>query len=150
MKRNFEVIWGKIKVTNSMELSSFEKPALAQSHQISSTAWRPKIMHRHELLNCIIINLYYLLNLRSRYTDSLRSRRPRGRNSSPGRGMNFALSASSRPILGPIQPPIQRVPDTLSRGVKRLGLEADHSPPATAEVKNTIHPLPHKSSWRSA
>jgi len=32
---------------------------------------------------------------------------------------------------------------------KRLGLEADHSPPSSAEVKNegAIPPLPNTSSW---
>jgi hypothetical protein len=34
-----------------------------------------------------------------------------------------------------IQPPIQWVPETLSPGVKRPEREADHSPPASAEVK---------------
>jgi hypothetical protein len=36
----------------------------------------------------------------------------------------------------PTQPPIQWVPGALSLGVKRLGREADHSPPSSAEVKN--------------
>jgi hypothetical protein len=42
---------------------------------------------------------------------------------------------SFRPALGPIQPPIELVPEDLSSGVKRSGREADHSPPANAEVK---------------
>jgi hypothetical protein len=47
---------------------------------------------------------------------------------------NF-LFTSSRPALGSTQPPIQWVP-----GVKRQEREADHSPPASAEVKKTwIH-----------
>jgi hypothetical protein len=33
------------------------------------------------------------------------------------------------------QPPIKRVSGALSPGVKRLGREADHSPPTSAEVK---------------
>jgi hypothetical protein len=37
----------------------------------------------------------------------------------------------------PPQPPIQWVPGALSLGVKRPGREADHSPPPSAEVKNT-------------
>jgi hypothetical protein len=50
------------------------------------------------------------------------------------------------------QPRIQWVPGALSSGVKRQGREADHSPPASAEVKKrgSIHPLPHTPSWRSA
>jgi hypothetical protein len=42
---------------------------------------------------------------------------------------------SSRPDLGSIQSPLQRVPGALSPGVKRPGREADHSPPTSAEVK---------------
>jgi hypothetical protein len=51
---------------------------------------------------------------------------------SPGAGKNFHFSMSSKPALGPTQPPIQWVP-----GVKRPGREADHSPPTSAEVKKT-------------
>jgi hypothetical protein len=49
------------------------------------------------------------------------------------------LSSPHRPELyfGPTQPPIQRLPGALSPGIKRPGSEADHSPPTTAEVKNT-------------
>jgi hypothetical protein len=42
---------------------------------------------------------------------------------------------SSRPALGPTQPPIEWVPGALSLGVKRQEREADHSPSAIAEVK---------------
>jgi hypothetical protein len=52
----------------------------------------------------------------------------------PGGGWEFF--SSSRPALGPIQPPVQWVPGALSLGVKRPGHEADHSPPSSAEVKN--------------
>jgi hypothetical protein len=39
-----------------------------------------------------------------------------------------------------------------SPGIKRLGHEADNSPPSSAETKNgeAITPLPHASSWRGA
>jgi hypothetical protein len=40
--------------------------------------------------------------------------------------------------LGPTQPPTQWVPGALSLGVKRPGREADHSPPASAEVKKWV------------
>jgi hypothetical protein len=36
------------------------------------------------------------------------------------------FSTSSRPALGPTQPPIQWVPGALSPGVKLRGREADH------------------------
>jgi hypothetical protein len=37
-----------------------------------------------------------------------------------------------------IQPPIQWVPGALSLGVKLPGREADHSPPSSAEVKESM------------
>jgi hypothetical protein len=47
------------------------------------------------------------------------------------------LSSVSRPALGPTQPPVQWVPGILTPGVKtRLGRDADHSPPSSAEVVN--------------
>jgi hypothetical protein len=42
---------------------------------------------------------------------------------------------SSRPVLGPNQPPIQWVPGSLSPEEKRQGREADHSTPTSAKVK---------------
>jgi hypothetical protein len=53
----------------------------------------------------------------------------------PGRLKNFLFSMTYRPTLGPTQPPIQWVPDALFPRVKRQGREADHSPPASVEVK---------------
>jgi hypothetical protein len=70
-------------------------------------------------------------------TDWLRAGRPRGRSLSPGRGKNFLFPTLFRPVLGPTQPPIQWVPGALPPAVKRPGREADHSPPTSAEVKNT-------------
>jgi hypothetical protein len=40
-------------------------------------------------------------------------------------------------LLGPTQPPIQRVPGALFPEVTRPGREAEQSPPASAKVKNT-------------
>jgi hypothetical protein len=48
----------------------------------------------------------------------------------------FLFTTASRPTLGPTQPSIQWVTGSLSLGVKRPGLEADHSPLSSAEVKN--------------
>jgi hypothetical protein len=63
-----------------------------------------------------------------------------GRNLSPGRVKNFLLSTSPRLVLKPIQPPIQWVLGALTMGVKQPERLADHSPPTSAEVKNTwIH-----------
>jgi hypothetical protein len=47
------------------------------------------------------------------------------------------IFSSSRPVLGPTQPPVQWLPWTLSQGVKRPGREDDQSPPTIVEVKNT-------------
>jgi hypothetical protein len=49
----------------------------------------------------------------------------------------FLFTTASRTALGPTQPPIQWVSGALSLGVKRSGHEADHSPPSSAEVKNS-------------
>jgi hypothetical protein len=54
----------------------------------------------------------------------------------PFMGDIFLLSTLSRPVLGSTQPPIQWVPGALSPGIKQPGLEADHSPPTIAEIKN--------------
>jgi hypothetical protein len=67
--------------------------------------------------------------------EELRAGWPRGRSSSPGGVKNFLFSRSSRPPLRSTQPPIQWVPGALSLGIKRRGLEVDHSPPTSAEVK---------------
>jgi hypothetical protein len=55
--------------------------------------------------------------------------------SSPGKAKNFLFSTLSRPALGLTQPPIKWVPGAFSSGVKQQGLEADHSPPTSAEVE---------------
>jgi hypothetical protein len=89
---------------------------------------------------CILIDIF--LGVKepgqlSRYSDWLRAGRPRSQSSSPGTIKNFLFSTSSRPALGLIQPPIHWVPGALSPEVKRPGREADHSHPASAEVKKT-------------
>jgi len=48
------------------------------------------------------------------------------------------LYRSSRPTPRPAQPLIQWVQETLSLGVKWPGSEADHSPPSSTVVKNTV------------
>jgi hypothetical protein len=57
-----------------------------------------------------------------------------GFDSRPGLG-SFLFITASRTALGPTQPPTQWVPGAVSLRVKRLGGEADHSPPSNAEVK---------------
>jgi hypothetical protein len=65
----------------------------------------------------------------------------------------FLFTTASRTAMGPTQPPIQWVPKVLSLGVKRPGLEADHSPPSSAEVKESVELYlhsPSRPSWRGA
>jgi hypothetical protein len=65
----------------------------------------------------------------------------------------FLSTAASRTVLGPTQPPIQWVPGVLSVGVKRLRLQADHSPPSSTEVKECVELYLHSPSrppWRVA
>jgi hypothetical protein len=57
-----------------------------------------------------------------------------GRNSSPGRVKNILFSTSSRSTLGSTEPSTVSTGGSFP-GVKRPGREADHSPPASAEVK---------------
>jgi hypothetical protein len=54
----------------------------------------------------------------------------------------FFFITASRTALGPTQPHIQWVPGALSLGVKRPGREADHSPPSSAEVKESYASTP--------
>jgi hypothetical protein len=89
------------------------------------------------ILNSTVLWGYLAIYLvhRSRYSDWLRAGRPRGRNSSPGRVKNFLFSTSSIPALRFTQLPIQWVRGLFSPGIKQPESEADHSPPASAEVK---------------
>jgi hypothetical protein len=60
-----------------------------------------------------------------------------GQSSSTGRDKNFLFSTSSEQALE--AHPVSNLIDTdsSSPGVKRPECEADHSPPSSAEVKNT-------------
>jgi hypothetical protein len=56
------------------------------------------------------------------------------------------IFTSSRPVLGPTEPPIQYVPGAISPE-----READNSQLVPRSRKRgSIHPLPHPFSWRSA
>jgi hypothetical protein len=68
-------------------------------------------------------------------------------------GYTLLFTTASRMALEPTQPPIQWVPGALSLGVKRLGREADYSPPSSAEVKEWVelylHPHYAFMAWCS-
>jgi hypothetical protein len=57
------------------------------------------------------------------------------RRSIPGTGKIFLFSIAARPALRPTQPHILWVVGTVSPGVKRQELEAEHSPPSRAQVE---------------
>jgi hypothetical protein len=61
----------------------------------------------------------------------------RQRDRSSSRSKIFLFSTTSTPVLWPTQPPIQWALGTFSPVVKRPGREANHSPPTSAEVKDT-------------
>jgi hypothetical protein len=60
-----------------------------------------------------------------------------GRGFESQQSLGIFLFAVSIPVLRPTQPRTQWVSGTIFLGVKRPGREADHSPPSSAEVKNT-------------
>jgi hypothetical protein len=111
----------------------------------------------HNIPNGVLYSLLKLvaadLGYHNRYSDWLRTGRPRARSSSAGRGNIFLLSTSSRPILGPTLPPIQWVPMALSSGVKRPGREAGHHLQLMTMSRirgcTRTYPFLHTSSWHS-
>jgi hypothetical protein len=58
-------------------------------------------------------------------------------------------STASIPALGPTQPPSSGHRDLFFLRIKLPGVEADHSPPSSAEVNYGVAtpPLPCASSW---
>jgi hypothetical protein len=62
-----------------------------------------------------------------------------------GWGSILLYFTASRPTSGPTHSHIQWATSAFSMGIKRLGREADHLPPSSAEVKNGkgILLLPH-------
>jgi hypothetical protein len=48
----------------------------------------------------------------------------------------FSLASMYRPALGSTKPPVRCVPGSFAGGKARLGRDADHSPPFSAEVVN--------------
>jgi hypothetical protein len=94
------------------------------------SAFEPRFFHlqAHSLIN-------KLNELLLPYSDWLRAGLPRDWSSSPGRVKNFLLSMSSRPTLGPTQPPLQCIESDLFPRVRRLEQKADNLLSASAEIK---------------
>jgi len=67
----------------------------------------------------------------------LRTGRPGHHSGQLKRKYIHFFATASRPILDPTRPPIYWVPGVLPLGVKQPGREVDHSPPSSAEAKNT-------------
>jgi hypothetical protein len=53
-------------------------------------------------------------------------------------GKIFLFSTASRSTPGPSQPPIQCVRGVLSSGLKRPGIEVDHSPPSSVHILHGV------------
>jgi hypothetical protein len=70
----------------------------------------------------------------------------------PSREKRFFSTPQHPDWLWGTHHPYQWAVGTLSLGVRQVGCEADHSPPATSKVKNggAIPPLPCTLSWRGA
>jgi hypothetical protein len=76
---------------------------------------------------------------------------PSNMGSIPERDKRFFSTPVSSHALETTRPPIQWVQGCLSPGVKRQRLEADHSPPSSAEANGgAIIPLPRTSLWSDA
>jgi hypothetical protein len=76
------------------------------------------------------------IKVRSRYSDWLRTGRPRGREFESRYGQEFFPRRPNR-LWGPPSLLSDGLRGALSPWVKRPEHEADHSPPASAEVKKT-------------
>jgi hypothetical protein len=72
----------------------------------------------------------------------------KGQSSSPGGGKIFLLSMSSRPVLGPTQPPSAWVPGALSLGQSGQGVEltTHFQLVSRSRICRSVDPLPHTSS----
>jgi hypothetical protein len=65
----------------------------------------------------------------------------------------FLFTSASRTALGHTYPPVRRVSETLSLGIKQPECEADHSPPSSAKVKEGVELYlnsPNMLLWCSA
>jgi hypothetical protein len=114
--------------------------------------WNISTIWRIQPSTFILFNDALYISEESEYLSRYSEGQPAGRPEFDSRqGKIFIFFTASRPPLEHIQP-IQWVPGALFPGVKRPGLEADHSPPSSAEFKNggTIPPLPHMFSWYRA
>jgi hypothetical protein len=101
------------------------RPEFGQTH--ARRQWQDLFRHFPQFLQAETGVITSEMSHPLRYSDWLRAERPRIRSSNPNRVKNCHFSVSSRPALGPTQPPIQWVPGAFSPGVKRQGREADQS-----------------------
>jgi hypothetical protein len=76
----------------------------------------------------VVFSFVLVRTCRSRYRDWLRAGRPRFRSSRLGRVKNFLHVVQTGFVVHPTS-------YVMGWGVKRPGREADHSPPASSEIK---------------
>jgi hypothetical protein len=86
-------------------------------------------------LNAYFSAVYFLQN--NRDSNWLRAGQPKGWVSCADRDKNFLFFTLTRPVLGPIRPTYPMENRNFTPEVKLPRREADHSPPTSAEVKNT-------------
>jgi hypothetical protein len=127
-----------------IHLSLFVDKKLVLQRNIIRTFWLAKIQGNASVLETILKVCYNLNNviISNMSQESAVGIAIGYRLEDQGVGVLIAVgsrifSTSSRPVLGPTQPPIKWLSWALSLGVKRPGRETDHSPPVSAEVKKT-------------
>jgi hypothetical protein len=113
--------WLVLEMHNSFPCTTFRAPEL-QKPTYSEGLYMDNGRYRRRWGKRIVLYLLREPGERSRYSDWLRAGRRRGRSSSPRRVKNFLFSTSSRPGLGPTQPPLQWLPGGSLPGGKAAGV----------------------------
>jgi hypothetical protein len=135
-------------ILGRLDVISFAERQCSRHILISLRPWQCLLLYKsHLVLRKRHDSASNFILVLSRYSDGIRTGRP-GFDSRQGMRY-FLFSTASIPVLRPTQPPIQWIAGAPSPKVKRLGHEADHSPPSTSEDKYGGD-IPHTTSWRGA
>jgi hypothetical protein len=150
-RKDYSVRWIISMLGDPMVQSPWEADGHSSSQEILHLLWNPNVpchVHNSPPLVPVLSQLQPVYRFQPNFTtihsyigsrDSsvgIATRLRAGRSGFDSRGGGL-FTTVSRTALGPTQPPIHWVPGALSLGVKRPGRDADHSPPSSAEVKNT-------------